>query len=248
MKWLLNQSERYRARIRSGPFFTRLAQVERPSDLTWIHQLLHQSREFTQAICLRYSLCHDKTYQRIFAEHAFQEADHPDQLVDWMGRYGFLSGAAPALPASQDTLNNLAYCWRAAVRESHDVQIVALNVVSEGVAHDFFAAVLPVLDRLGLSNGSYWQLHQEIDARHLQLGLEQCGDTAIDSPRGQLYQRVVWHASALYHQMLSSWVGEKAEPLTALFTGDGATGRLVEPLPPRAVVMGTIETAHCAKI
>jgi hypothetical protein len=31
------------------------------------------------------------------------------------------------------------------------------------------------------------------------------------------YQRVLCHAANLYHQMLSSWVGERAEPIAALW-------------------------------
>jgi hypothetical protein len=57
MQWLLDSSENYRAHLRQGPFFTNLSRAGRPNDLQWVHQLVHQSREFTQALCLRYSLC-----------------------------------------------------------------------------------------------------------------------------------------------------------------------------------------------
>jgi len=217
MDWLLDHAERYRSQIRTGPFFKKLARVERPSDLTWIHQLVHQSREFTQALCLRYSLCNDKRYQSIFAEHAVEEADHPDQLLAWMGKHGFLEGAnADIAPATQETVNNLAFCCRSAVRESHDVQVVALNVLSEGVALDFYSAVIPVLSQLDVLSGRYWKVHREVDAHHLQMGLDRCGDVSPDSPTGQHYQRVLWHSASLYHQMLASWVGERVEPLLAL--------------------------------
>jgi hypothetical protein len=248
MDWLLNHAERYRSHIRSGPFFRRLARVERPSDLKWIHQLLHQSREFTQALCLRYSLCHDTRYQRVFAEHAFQEVDHPDQLVAWMSKHGFLAGGETAnLAATPETLNSLAFCWRSAVRESHDVQVVSLNVLSEGVALDFYAAVIPVLEQLGLLNGRYWRVHREVDEHHLRLGLDECGDVAIDSPTGMLYQRVLWHAAGLYHQMLSSWVGVRVEPLAPLWSENVSTGLLLEPPRPASVAQGTIRLNQSAK-
>ena len=92
MEWLVKASEEYRSQLRQGPFFKSLARAERPNDLQWIHQLIHQSREFTQALCLRYSLCHDRRYQPVFAEHALEEADHPDQLIAWMKEHGFLKG------------------------------------------------------------------------------------------------------------------------------------------------------------
>ncbi|HEX7841690.1 MAG TPA: iron-containing redox enzyme family protein [Kofleriaceae bacterium] len=218
MDWLLHHAERYRSQIQSGPFFQKLARVERPSDLKWVHQLIHQSREFTQALCLRYSLCRDKRYQSIFAEHAFEEADHPDQLIAWMGKHGFLADTEPGgVPATQETINSLAFCWRSAVHESHDVQVVALNVLSEGVALDFYSAVIPVLGQLDILSGRYWKVHREVDEHHLQLGLDLCGDVTPDSPTGMRYQRVLCHAANLYHQMLSSWVGERAEPIAALW-------------------------------
>lgn len=219
MEWLLEFAERYRTQIRSGPFFQHLARAERPSDLTWIHQLLHQSREFTQALCMRYSLCRDKSYQSIFAEHAFEEADHPDQLLAWMAKHGFFDEIEPgSVPASQETVNNLAFCWRSAVREPHDVQVVTLNVLSEGVALDFYSATIPMLDRMGILSGRYWKVHREVDNEHLQLGLDRCGDVDPNSRTGMLYQRMLWHSACLYHQMLSSWVGESAEPLLMLRT------------------------------
>ncbi|HEU4730500.1 MAG TPA: iron-containing redox enzyme family protein [Kofleriaceae bacterium] len=228
MDWLLDHSERYRSQIRSGPFFQNLGRTERPSDLRWIHQLLHQSREFTQALCLRYSLCQDKRYQAIFAEHALEEADHPDQLIAWMTKHGFLDDVEPGgVPATQDTLNNLAFCCRAAVREPHDVQVVALNVLSEGVALDFYSAVIPVLSQLDVMTGRYWKVHREVDNHHLRMGLDRCGDVEPSSPKGLLYQRVLWHAASLYHQMLSSWVGERVEPLAALWVDD-VPARLIE--------------------
>jgi Iron-containing redox enzyme len=214
MEWLLDQSEKYRSQLRSGPFFRKLADVEKPGQLTWIHQLVHQSREFTQALCLRYSLCSDKNYKSIFAEHAFEEADHPDQLLAWMGKHGFLENVGPeGVPPTQDTVNCLAYCWRSALREPHDVQVVSLNVISEGVAFDFYSAVIPVLKKLGILSGRYWSVHAEVDTHHLQMGLDRCGDVSPDSPQGLHYQRVLWHSASLYHQMLASWVGEQVAPL-----------------------------------
>jgi Iron-containing redox enzyme len=241
MQWLLDQAQRYRAQLQTGPFFQHLATIERPSELAWVHQLIHQSREFTQALCLRYSLCHDQRYQRIFAEHAFEEADHPDQLIAWMGQHGFLDGTEPgATPATQETLNSLAFCWRSAAREPHDLQVIALNVMSEGVALDFYAAVIPVLQNLGLLSGRYWKVHREVDSHHLSLGLDLCGDVAPDSPTGMRYQRVLRHAATLYHQMLSSWVGEPAESMPALRAEHVPARRLLHPPRPSSVADGTM--------
>jgi hypothetical protein len=214
MEWLIALSEQYREQIRSGPFFKAIANAERPSDLRWVHQLIHQSREFTQALCLRYSLCHDRRYQSIFAEHAFEEADHPDQLLAWMEKHGYETETL--VPPTYETLNSLAFCWRSALHDPHDVQVVALNVLSEGVAFDFYSAVIPVLEKLEMLSGRYWKVHRDVDLAHLRLGLDRCGDVAPDSPQGCWYQRVLWQGASLYHQMLASWVGESVQPLEML--------------------------------
>ena len=48
------------------------------------------------------------------------------------------------------------------------------------------------------------------------MGLDLCGEVTPDSPTGMRYQRVLWHAANLYHQMLGSWVGERVEQLAPL--------------------------------
>jgi hypothetical protein len=214
MDWLFDASEKYRSQLRQGPFFEQISRAERPNDLQWVHQLIHQSREFTQALCLRYSLCHDKRYQPVFAEHALEEADHPDQLILWMKEHGFINETEPGdVPATQETLNCIASSWRSAVHEPHDVQVVGLNLLSEGVAFDFYSSVIPVLDKLKILSGNYWKVHTDVDQHHLTMGLDLCEPVEPDSAKGRLYQRVLWHSATLYHQMLSSWVGEQVDPL-----------------------------------
>jgi hypothetical protein len=102
------------------------------------------------------------------------------------------------------------------LREPHDVQVIALNLLSEGVAFDFYSAVIPVLDKLNILSGRYWTIHTDVDSHHLTMGLDLCEQVAPDSQKGRLYQRVLWNCATLYHQMLSSWVGEQAGPMMHL--------------------------------
>ncbi len=125
---------------------------------------------------------------------------------------------------------------RCAVRDPPDVQVVTLNVLSEGVALDFFSAVTPVLDRLKIFTGRYWRGDSSPDAHHVRLGFDRLADALPDSPRGQQYQRTLWHGATLYHQMLSSWVGKAVEPLATLWA-QNAPQRCESPafaLPPSA--------------
>jgi hypothetical protein len=48
------------------------------------------------------------------------------------------------------------------------------------------------------------------------MGLDLCEEVEPGSPKGQLYHRVLWQSANLYHQMLSSWVGEQAGPIRQL--------------------------------
>jgi hypothetical protein len=131
-----------------------------------------------------------------------------------MGEHGFLNGAEPgAVPATQETINCTSYAWRSALRDPHDVQVVSLNLLSEGVAFDFYSAVIPVLDKLKILSGRYWNVHADVDQHHLTMGLDLCEQVGPETPKGRLYQRVLWQSACLYHQMLSSWAGERVEPL-----------------------------------
>lgn len=207
MQWLFDQAEQYRARIRDGVFFARLARRDNKQAAhawleLWSRQLLHQSREFTQALCLRYSLCHDQSYQGIFAEHALEEAEHPDQLAGWISDVGI---GNEEVRATRETIDSLAYCWRSALRDPHDLQVVVLNLMSEGVALDFYSAVVPHLEWLGVHSGAYWDCHRKGDVRHMALGLDRLHRVGPDQPTGVGYRLALAHSAALHHAMLTSW-------------------------------------------
>jgi hypothetical protein len=208
MDWLIRTAEEYRRRIRSGPFFAQLASTVDRAQLGWVNQLVHQSREFTSALCMRYSLCRDPRYQSVFAEHAFEETDHPDQLLEWMEWWGF-GGASPET-ATLETVNNLAYCWRSALRDPPDEQVIALNLMSEGVALDFYTAAIPILEKLGMLTGRYWTVHKRVDSVHLRMGLDRIPPVEPDSEKGQRYRHVLWESATLYDAMLGSWAGRSA--------------------------------------
>jgi hypothetical protein len=59
-------------------------------------------------------------------------------------------------------------------------------------------------------------VHADVDMDHLAMGLDLCEEVAPNSPKGQLYHRTLWQCATLYHQMLSSWAGERVEPITLL--------------------------------
>jgi pyrroloquinoline quinone (PQQ) biosynthesis protein C len=210
MQWLLSLAQEYRSRLCSGPFYQALAEASTPADVRgWIRQLYYQSRDFTSALSLRYAMCQDPHFQGCFATHAMEEVDHCQQLIDWMHKHDFLEPDenATSIASTLETQLVSAYCFRSVLRESYAHQVIALNLISEGVSYDFFSAVNPKLRELGLSVGRYWQVHKEIDLQHLALGLDLIPQCEKDSPQGQTYARIAWEMTSLYGQMLDSWSG-----------------------------------------
>ena len=210
MQWLLNLAEEYRSSLRSGFFYKTLALASSPTDLkSWMRQLYYQSRDFTSALSLRYANCKDLHFQHCFALHAMQEVDHCEQLIDWMRQNGFLEPeeSPTSVPATLETLSVSAYCFRSVLRESSIHQVIALNLISEGVSYDFFSAVIPKFQELGLPVGRYWQVHKEIDLQHLAMGLDLIPQWEKNSPGGKFYARIAWEMASLYGQMLDSWGG-----------------------------------------
>ena len=210
MQWLLNLAKEYRNYLGRGNFYQELTKTDKPEDISdWIHQLYYQSRDFTSALSLRHAMCKDPHFQACFAQHAMEEVDHCSQLETWMRQHGFLkSNKSPtSVTATLETLTVSAYCFRSVLRESPAHQVIAMNLISEGVSYDFFDAVNPKLCELGLSVGRYWQVHKEIDRQHLAMGLDLIPQCDPDSPLGQTYARIAWEMANLYGQMLDSWSG-----------------------------------------
>jgi hypothetical protein len=224
MQWLVDLAQEYRARLRSGPFYQALALASTPEDIRdWIRQLYYQSRDFTTSVLpLRRDMCRDPQFKTCFAKHAMEEESHCDQLVAWMRRQGFLEPDESPLsvPATLETLAVNAYCFRSILCESSAHQIITLNLISEGVSYDFFCAVIPKLEELGLPVGRYWHIHKEVDIYHLAMGLDLIPQCEKDSAEGMVYARIAWEAVSLYGQMLDSWAGisshRRIEPLLAL--------------------------------
>lgn len=210
MQWLLDLAQQYRATLRSGPFYKALALASTPEDIRgWIRQLYYQSHDFTASVLpLRRDLCRDPQFKTCFTKHAMEEENHCEQLVNWMRRQEFLEPDESPLtvPATLETLAVNAYCFRSILCESSAHQIITLNLISEGISYDFFCAVIPKLEKLGLPVGRYWQIHKEVDIYHLAMGLDLIPQCEQHSPEGRVYARIAWEAASLYGQMLDSWV------------------------------------------
>lgn len=198
MQRLLTHVQDLRATISQGIFYQHLTEI--PIGW-WVHQLAHQSRGFTQALALRYARCSDERFADVFARHAHEELLHPEQLRHWMEEHALLgSSKFCEVPATPETLRLLALCRETAVQNDTAIQIAILNVVSEGVALDFYTRIIPLLKQQGLNDGAYWRVHREVDDYHLRMGLDLLTDA--DEARCMVAAET---AATAYGDMLTSW-------------------------------------------
>lgn len=213
MQWLKNLQEEYRSIVRESLLYKTIAAASSPTDFQWLRQLYYLSSDFTAAVALRYGSCQDSRFRDAFGEHAAEEVTHPADLAEWMREFGFLAAdeEPTSVPPTVETLTIGAYLIRSVMREPIPHQILTLNLMSEGIARDFYSALNPKLAALGLMPKAYWAAHAKADMRHEILGLELIPQCDPDSPCGRLYARTLWEAASLFRQTWDSWGGSLVE-------------------------------------
>ena len=207
MQWLWDLAQEYRDFVRSSPFFETISLASSPAEFQWVRQLYHLSSDFTSAVAIRYAKCDDPRFRDAFGEHAAEEVEHPHDLAVWMREFGFLASdeAPTSVPPTLETLALGSYWLRSAIREPIAHQIITLNLMTEGIALDFYANVNPKLAELGLTPKGYWLAHQEADVEHQMLGLDLIPQHEKDSSVGREYARIVWETANLWKQVFDSW-------------------------------------------
>lgn len=219
MQWLVDLAEKYRCVLKQSRFYQALSTATTPSEIQgWVRQLYYMSSEFISALALRSQLCPDSQFKPGFTQHFQEESKHPEQLVTWMRHYGLLKldESPTSVPATLETVALTAYLFHSVVRKPVPHQLIALNLVSEGVAFDFYSQVIPKLAELGLDNSLYWQIHIELDQYHMMMDLDLIPVCDPSSPQGQAYAHTLWEAFSLYSQMLDSWSGLDRNSLSIL--------------------------------
>jgi hypothetical protein len=217
MEWVVELGRLYGEEIKQGPLFQKLPAVRSKEELApLIRQLWWQSDSFIKTLIERADQCDEANVglKRVFSHHATEERDHPTMLVRWMRKHGFLGEQES--PASVQAKRSTLDCIRLndkVLHQSLDDQVIALNVLGERLALDFFTAMVPVLKRLGVldeqdqGEHEYWEVHGAVDAKHLRYGLSHCKPAAADSAEGRRIQDLLWSYANAYHKMLAGWVG-----------------------------------------
>jgi hypothetical protein len=93
-----------------------------------------------------------------------------------------------------------------------DEQIIALNLLGEGAAFEVYRTGIPISEKLMILSGQYWNVPADGKMHHPAKELDPGDDDVSEAAKGKRH-RVFWHSARLYHQMLSSWVGEQMEAL-----------------------------------
>ncbi len=214
MKWLLDYVD---DRIASPDFaagmFARLEATSSREDLGWIHQLAHMSRGFIQALLARVARCgrsrpSDYLFYRAFTRHARLEMRHPMELEDWATSFGLVGGVGLpdfcGVSPTMETAQIVDLCREVADDSPPDEQVVAMNVVAEGVAYRFFAAAKRAILLLGMAGGSFWRDHDD-DLEHARIGVTEVGEVDPDSDQGRHLLSVARLFLDRFHLALESW-------------------------------------------
>lgn len=225
MEWVVELGRLYGEEIKKGPLFQKLPAARIKEDLTpLIRQLWWQSDRFIKTLIERAQRCDESRagLKKVFTHHALEERNHPAMLVTWMRKHGFLGEQES--PASVPAMRATLACIRLndnLLDRSLDHQVIALNVLGERIALDFFNAMVPVLKRLDVLDESdqgeheYWEVHGAVDAQHLRYGLGHCKAVSPASAEGQAIQKLLWTYANAYHEMLAAWVGVDEPPALA---------------------------------
>ncbi len=213
MQWLVDLASEYRRILRSNPIYKILAVASSPADFKWIRQLYYLSSDFTAAVALRYGSCNDQRFRDAFGQHAAEEVEHPAMLAYWMRKYGLLAPdeEPTSVPPTLETLALGSYFIRSAMREPIAHQIITFNLITEGMAYDFYAVANPKLAELGLTPEGYWQTHEIADIEHQVLGLDLIPQCEKNSLQGREYTRILWEVASLWNQEFYSWSGVPQE-------------------------------------
>lgn len=213
MQWLVELVQEYREITTQNLFYKTVNLASSPKDFQWIRQLYYLSCDFTAAVALRYGSCHDPRFRDAFGEHAAEEVTHPEELATWMRSWGLLAADEhpTSIPPTFETLALGAYFIRSVMRESIAHQIITLNLVTEGLAYDFYTIINPKLAAVGLTPTGYWLVHQQADMEHQILGLDLIPECDLNSLCGRVYAHTVWELFSLWNQVFYSWSGMPIE-------------------------------------
>src|SRR5882757_8204376 len=158
MQWLIDESEYLRAEIRADSFYQELARGDLDG-FHWVYQLEHQAAGFIRALFARAATAALPAFYT-FVAHAVEEGRHPEQLRRWRQAVGL---DLMDIPPTVSTAVCVDYCMKVAELGLEDIQIIVLNLLSEGVSLDFFQAVIERVTAVGYPMHSYWRTHREVD-------------------------------------------------------------------------------------
>jgi hypothetical protein len=207
MEWLIEYAAPRRAKLMEGAFMQALPGMDRARIARWLPSLEYFSHRFVQSLFRRVGHCRmESPMLHTFLLHASLEGDHPEKIWKWMQRHEFPHYTQAPGP-TQATLK-LGYNFMVWAKNlDPDILVASHNVAAEGAALDFFAAVIPVVQRLGLNDTPYWRGHQDDDL-HMRMGLDLMAASIPADPvqeRPEVYRDAIDQAFNGFEAMYQSW-------------------------------------------
>lgn len=201
MDLLIERVATYRADILGIKFFQDL-RTGRLDRRRWLWQLLYWSGWFTRALAARAGACEDERFADVFADHASQEARHPAQLKQYLRqKMGWdVDASWPAPSPETVSLRDEIRCI--ALHGAPLIQILVMNVLSEGAALDFYGALLEHFGTDSL-RGPYFHVHRDVDDHHRLMGVSLLAQPSNADVQECL--EVLFRIRNGYQAMIDSW-------------------------------------------
>lgn len=214
--WLLDPLSSAITHAQCSPFFEWLSDMSTVDDFKPVAtQLFHHSAAFPRAIGLilsRTGVDDGKIY-KLYAQHAYEEADHHLMLLNWMCERGLLScqNDIKLYPPTVETSNCINLAYEVALAGDHCAWICAINTAIELCSLEFFKPISTKMHRLGVGD-VYFDVHVTSDAEHGAMGLDYLPDNLANHDKARLLRKAL-HATELWYLMIHSWLELEFSPV-----------------------------------
>lgn len=209
-QWLVAPVEAAVREVERSAFFSWIARIDSASEFAPVaRQLFFHSATLPRAIGLMLAVTPlDRTeLYELYAQHAYEEANHHLLLLEWMIERGILIERSEIYRTSPtlETSACINVAYEIALSGDHDLWLATINTALEFCFLRFFVAANARLTALGLSH-PYFEAHVGADEQHSVLGLKYLRQPRGDTERHRLLVKALEGVS-LWSQMAHSWLG-----------------------------------------
>ena len=202
--------------LEETPFFDWLRHIQHVRDFAPVaRQLYHHSLTLPRAIAFMLSVTDRSASHlyKLYAEHAYEEADHHLLALDWMLQHG-LAASKKELDDSFPTIETTSYiniAYHIAMERDHDMWIATMQTAIERCFFIFFEVASRKMNELGAGH-EYFDIHVTADEHHSTADLEFLSAVDPTSSRATALRTHALDGVALWAAMVHSWIGIPFHP------------------------------------